>query len=127
MFHDIFLLQKQGKKELLHNPEPGVLAAEDHPGLRGENCAVQHLALRAERGSVLKRPDGYCLLFHLHGPLPLQRLLHKKREEFHTQEHDRYKIKHLHLCRYRSSQVIGMSVRRGHTELNELSAELQPI
>ena len=84
-----FLLQKQGQEELLHNPEPGVLAAEDHPGLCGQNCAVQHLALRAERGTILKREDGDCLLLHLHGPAPLQRILHKAREECDTQEHDR--------------------------------------
>ena len=41
------LVQKQGKKELLHNSESGFLVAEDHSGLRCKNCAVQHLALCA--------------------------------------------------------------------------------
>ena len=83
------LKQEQDKEELLHSPEPGVLADEDHPGLRGENCAVQHLALRAERGTVQQRQDRHRLLLHLHGPGPLQQPLQQERENVDTQEHDR--------------------------------------
>ena len=82
--------QEQGKEELLHNPEQGVLAAEDHPGLCGENCAIQHLALRAERGTVLKRKNSDRLLLYLHGPVRVQQPLQQEREMVDTQEPDRY-------------------------------------